>query len=121
LSECFVFGARAARSALSEAPPSRAAARGAAKRSRSTPPPVLTPASREALWRNAGIERSAVGLRVLLDDPHPLVRLVAEAALTRDESRGAHVRSDFPDLDRTLDHRHVVLSPERSPSFALWT
>ena len=120
LSECFVFGARAARSALQEPPLARAA--GIAPGQLAPPPPrTLTQASREALWRHAGIQRSADGLRPLLDDPHPLVRLVAEAALIRTESRGAHVRTDFPELDRSLDHRHVVLEPGREPRFELWS
>ena len=125
LSECFVFGARAARRALQEPPLGRAARSGATGPPGSTPayptPAFPTQASREALWRHAGIERNAAGLRLLLDDPHPLVRLVAEAALTRNESRGAHIRSDFPDLDPALDHRHVVLAAGREPSFERWT
>ncbi len=120
LSECFVFGARAARRALQEPSLGRAATTVATGSPGSMQAPVLTQASREALWRHAGIERSAAGLRCLLDDPHPLVRLVAEAALTRNESRGAHIRSDFPDRDPALDHRHVVIVPGRDPSFVLW-
>jgi len=121
LSECFVFGARAASAAIEEPPLEQAAPALAPGAPAPAAAPVLTLASREALWRHAGIERSADGLRLLLDDPHPLARLVAEAALTRTETRGAHVRSDFPDLDRALDHRHVVLAPGRKPQFELWT
>jgi L-aspartate oxidase len=120
LSECFVFGARAARRALREPPLGRVANAVATGPPRSTALPTLTQASREALWRHAGIERSSRGLRLLLDDPHPLVRLVAEAALRREESRGAHIRSDFPDRDPALDHRHVVLTSGAEPRFELW-
>ena len=61
--------------------------------------PVPSPASREALWTNAGIERDQDGLTALSADPHPLVRLIAACALAREESRGAHRRRDFPELD----------------------
>ena len=72
-------------------------------------------ALREAMSNSAGIARSADGLRTALerfeqwtdtaaDDPSlPLAtltsRLIAEAALRRRESRGAHLRLDFPDED----------------------
>lgn len=107
LTECCVFGARAARSALDEpqttvdGPPP-------------VPAPIVRPAdsTRDALWHDAGIVREPEGLRRLLTDPHPLARLVATCALTREETRGAHVRTDFPDLDPALDGRHVVVTGE---------
>ena len=58
---------------------------------------------------HAGLERDGEGLALLTDDPHPLVRLIAASALAREESRGAHQRRDFPDLDPALDGRHVTL------------
>ena len=61
------------------------------------------------MWRDAGLERSADGLRRLLADEHPLARLVAASALAREESRGAHVRADFPASDPELDERHSVV------------
>jgi len=85
--------------------------------------PPITPAdarTRDALWRNAGIVRSAEGLRRLLDDPHPLARLLARSALERTESRGAHQRLDHPERDPSLDHRHYVISGDSSGSFQAW-
>jgi L-aspartate oxidase len=74
------------------------------------------------MWRDAGLERSAAGLRRLLDDPHPLARLVAASALAREESRGAHSRSDFPATDPALDGRHSVVAPGAATStFVKWT
>ena len=118
LSECFVFGARAARAALHEPAP------------RSTPgldplAPVpafaIEPASRDRLWHLAGLERSGEGLTRLLDDPHPLVRLIARGALARNESRGAHQRTDHPARDTTLDGHHVTITGDAEPTLQPWT
>jgi L-aspartate oxidase len=116
LSECFVFGARAARAATGEPlvkpgdPPAP----------RSLPAPSR--ASREALWRDAGLVRTREGLERLRDDPHALVRLVAAHALLREESRGAHMREDFPKIDAALDlHHSVTRAADGEPAFERWT
>ena len=79
---------------------------------------------RQVMWNNAGIDRTANGLReclVALDDiaerlpvgateEENLVdtaRLIAEAALLRKESRGGHYRSDFPRAKRKWHKRHI--------------
>jgi L-aspartate oxidase len=103
LSECFVFGERAASAALREA------------RSPNPPdfpewrfePPAQT--TREAVWRLAGPLRRAEGLRELLSNEYPLAAAIATAALEREESRGGHLREDFPGLDPDLDGVHIVL------------
>jgi L-aspartate oxidase len=116
LSECFVFGRRAALRALDEPPPTDhepTAAESVA------PPPSRE--TRKAMWRHAGLERDAEGLRPLLEDPHPLARLVARSALFREESRGAHARADFPETDETLDNRHTVIAAGSDhPSLHRW-
>jgi L-aspartate oxidase len=105
LSECFVFGRRAALAALEEPTLTSAPSE-----------PTVTPISsvergtRTALWEHAGIERSAGGLTRLLGDPHPLARLIARSALEREESRGTHTRTDHPDREARFDGRHVVVS-----------
>ncbi len=134
LSECFVFGARAARSALAEpaVPDADAAvstsvgqgtrpASGNPESARPTPESDdPTPTSRQRLWRYAGLVRDGDGLAQLLDDPHPLVRLIASAAIARTESRGAHWRLDFPASDHTFDERHVTLVSGQESGFELW-
>jgi L-aspartate oxidase len=115
LSECFVFGRRAALAALDEPLPA-----GIPQPPPSSPPPRLTDASREALWRDAGIERDADGLRGLLHDQHPLVRLLAASALAREESRGAHQRRDFPQTDPALDGHHTVVASDAAPELVFW-
>ena len=97
-----------------------AAARADAGRSRRCRARELAPASRDALWQHAGIERDADGLRTLLDDAHPLVRLVGACALAREESRGAHLRRDFPERDAALDEHHTVVRAADAPVLEHW-
>ncbi len=120
LTECFVFGARAARAALEEPPPTFAGSGTDALDGPLGSPPVPSPESRMALWRHAGLERDRQGLELLLDDPHPLVRLIAASALARGESRGAHQRRDHPDTDPGLDGQHVTLEAGREPRLDRW-
>lgn len=86
---------------------------------------VAANAIRDAMWQYAGISRTADGLRtclgVLTDIESRLpagateelnmieaARLIAEAALIRQESRGGHYRSDFPKEKRTWEGRRIV-------------
>jgi len=103
LTECFVFGARAAQAAVTEP---HVARRPPVPDWRFTPPNAQT---REAMWRLAGPRRRGAELEQLLDDPYPLARLTARVALSRHESRGAHQRSDFPQRDPSLDGIHLVV------------
>jgi L-aspartate oxidase len=120
LTECFVFGARAARAAAAE-PQSVPVQLGESEpASADAAPGVPSEQSRAALWQYAGLERDGPGLRELAADPHPIVRLIAISALARTESRGAHQRSDFPGRDPALDGRHVTLRSGRDPTLELW-
>jgi L-aspartate oxidase len=120
LSECFVFGARAAHRALSE-PAAQAASAGELEALLATPAPgAPSPHTRAALWSQAGLERSETGLQQLLGDPYPLARLIARGALSREETRGAHVRTDHPDRDPALDGRHGVLDAAETLTFERW-
>jgi L-aspartate oxidase len=114
LTECFVFGARAAAAAatapqLTDRPPRPAW--------RFSPPTAET---REAVWRHAGPRRDAETLEALLHDPYPLARLIARAALERRESRGPHRRSDHPLQDPDLDGVHVVVEGDESVHTERW-
>jgi L-aspartate oxidase len=116
LAECFVFGRRAALAACTEPDPD----------AQPEPPPAASPpeqptaSTREALWRDAGLRRDAAGLTELAQDPFPLARLIAAACLAREESRGAHQRTDFPDTDPALDGMHTLVRPGAEPRPARW-
>lgn len=116
LTECFVFGVRAALAALAE-PRTEAD-------SPPEPRPIERPSreTREALWRHAGLVRDREGLESLLAHSHPLVRRIAAHALLRTESRGAHTRSDHPETDPALDLQHSVShAGGKDPTFERWT
>jgi L-aspartate oxidase len=83
-------------------------------------PPRASAQTREALWRDAGIERSAEGLERLAGDPHPLARMIAASALERRESRGAHRRLEYPRADPALERRHIVVGAEGELTWETW-
>ena len=91
------------------------------------------------MWRNVGVRRDAAGLREALDnvehwssyvlkqqfaDPTGwelqnmlcVTRLMIAAALAREETRGCHVRTDYPDLDQENWNHHATFmrAPSRS-------
>jgi L-aspartate oxidase len=116
LLECLVFGRRAAHAALDDSTPASPAAD--ASPSGQDPEPV-TDALRNTLWADCGLVRDAAGLERLLAAPHLLVRLIAESALLREESRGSHFRADFPATSEAFE-RHVVLRPGSEPTLETW-
>lgn len=122
LSECFVFARRAIDHALARPAPPALRLAGLELQAlidRPAPAPAER-ATREALWRGAGIIRTAGGLSELLADPHPLARLIAGCGLAREESRGAHLRADRPERDPALDHRHAVLTGQQPLRWQTW-
>jgi L-aspartate oxidase len=123
LAECMVFGRRAALSAIAEdAPPAetlRKVVAGEMPAAEYEPDPDPA-ATRELLWSCAGIERTAEGLAPLAGSPNPLVRLIGANSIARKETRGAHHRDDFPELDHRLDFQHFVASGDSEPVAERW-
>jgi len=115
LAECLVFGRRAALAATTEP-----AVTGARLDAEPDTPAPASEATRTALWRHAGLRRDAAGLTELLGEPYPLARLIGAACLAREESRGAHQRTDHPNTDRSLDLMHTLVGADPVPSFERW-
>ncbi|WP_065333123.1 L-aspartate oxidase [Tritonibacter mobilis] len=83
--------------------------------------PALVASLRQCMTRNVGVVRNADGLRTALREIAALcakqpncesfqnictaAAMIAAAALMREESRGAHERSDFPETLPALAHR----------------
>jgi L-aspartate oxidase len=133
LLEGLVFGARAAEAMKGE----RQFPKSAEGVPQPRPEPVaenspssLLPELKRAMWEKAGLLRDADGLLSLRSDlerlseqlPNPADRasleihnlvtvasLIAESALARKESRGAHFRNDFPARDDERFARHSVV------------
>ncbi len=114
LSECFVFGGRAAATALTETAAPNPPEPGDW---RFQPPNEET---RDAVWALAGPMREPRKLEQLRSDPYPLAAATATAALAREESRGGHLRADFPHADPALDGVHLVLSAGGDVSREQW-
>jgi L-aspartate oxidase len=117
LLECLVFGARTAEAALTDAPGTAATwmTRALADRESTARQTVVTAIAPQALGArldaDLGVERSRKQLAALaVELPEPeasansdllVASLAANAALLREESRGAHYRIDFPNSDPT--------------------
>jgi L-aspartate oxidase len=131
LLEAVVFGLRAGRAMSSHASESVLAT--------TARPPVLVPSItereiRELTWEHCGIVRDRAGLEsalatldgaewapgpspslaaVELRNMHQVAGLIARAALWREESRGAHYRTDFPEKrDEFLQPSRTSILPE---------
>ena len=64
--------------------------------------------------------RDAAGLAELARDPFPLARLIAASCLAREESRGAHQRTDHPSTDPALDLMHTLVGGGAAPRAEHW-
>jgi L-aspartate oxidase len=90
------------------------------------------------MWRLVGVQRNKASLEEALQEirgyaryvlPHAfesaegwelqnlltVSHMMAEAALTRTESRGVHMRTDFPDTDDTRWRQHLAFQFEKVP------
>jgi L-aspartate oxidase len=122
LLEALVFGARAAR-AMRDA--DAVTAREAAQAAESGA--MTLPEVQELAWTNCGIVRDAAGLREAIArlegarpdaearNAHQVALLIARCALAREESRGAHYRTDFPEK-REEFARHTIVAKTRPPA-----
>jgi L-aspartate oxidase len=123
LSECLVFGARAAAAAITEPAAGATTAPGAGEicgAGDGIEAAAPSRETREAMWQHAGIARSRESLEVLLGEAHPLAALIARFALERTESRGVHQRVDYPRTDAAFAERHLVIGEGDELAWETW-
>jgi L-aspartate oxidase len=140
LLEALVFGARAGRKMRDalRRPMTKATGSASARAYSNGPLPLpvedIIGQIRELMWKHAGIVRTGSGLKQVIQSleeigrqiSHPRDRrefearnlqiaglLVARAALAREESRGTHYRTDFPDHNEAKFRRHSVVAGEK--------
>jgi len=143
LLEGLVFGARAGRKMRDELKTPSGSVRqtspAAAYSNGPLPVPVETTITQiqELMWKQVGIVRTATGLKQAIAQLEQLGSqlkashtrrefearnlqltgtLVAKSALAREESRGAHYRTDFPDHNDAKFKKHSVVSDEKISS-----
>jgi L-aspartate oxidase len=131
LLEGLVFGARASRAMVGDGhPPPTAVALATPRPGPDAGSPPATADIQEQAWASLGLERNADGLRhfrafaeaARTHASDPIDRAEAErrnlldvgwamavCALSREESRGSHFRTDFPDKDDARFHAHTRL------------
>ena len=117
LLEAAVFGERAGRAAAADIGSSRSFVD--AEPAPDLPAPAFQ-ALRQLMSREAGVERNGQGLAAALREVEALARvhgeaptlttarLILQGALDREESRGAHYRTDFPNLAPVARHSRQV-------------
>jgi len=93
---------------------------------------------KELMWKHAGILRNGKELRTAVEtlrametassgkngrsdrelhNIHLLALLVARSALTREESRGSHYRSDFPYRDDDKFQKHSLIAKDHDVTY----
>ena len=140
LLEGLVFGARAAESMLGEAAAVSQLAIPAVKpENPDAEDGVLLTKLRALMWLEAGLLRDATGLHraaeeltgmaarllggvsrkaVELKNLHAIASLIVRSALSREESRGAHYRNDFPARDDAHFRKHSVVRCDEAVVFS---
>jgi L-aspartate oxidase len=126
LLEALVFGRICAQDIASETPerPDAAALKITFELGEEAPDANAVMALRQTMTANVGVLRNAAGLSnalrdiAALEDAHgqstsflnmcATASLIAAAALLREESRGAHERTDFPDTHKTTGQRSTM-------------
>jgi L-aspartate oxidase len=123
LLEALVFGARAARAMVDANARSGWQAKSATDPQIGAPAPLgpmTLAAVQDLAWSHCGIVRDAAGLREAVarleatrpeaeaSSAHLVAMLIARCALAREESRGAHYRTDFPEK-RDEFARHSII------------